>query len=80
MKNEFLLKMGFKYAGACECMGGRTQKYKLGSYTVYLTKSRFKVVKAGYTIKSPTNVEVLETYIQTIFAGKQVPGSPGLSA
>lgn len=64
-----LRELGFIPAGTCNCNGGLNKKYKRAEYLIYITKTKFKVKKFGTTIKSYTDIEGLEAYIQKAIQG-----------
>lgn len=73
---------GFTYIGSCNCDGAHNRKYKHGEWTVYLTRSKFKVKRNGSTVKGYTDISGLEAYLQAtlpqLFTGTEVQNNTGV--
>lgn len=79
---EWLLSLGFTYAGNCNCNGQKNTKYKRGEWLIYITRSQFKVKKNGSTVKGYANIEGLKKYVQAaipqLFTGREIQSSTGI--
>lgn len=77
-----LEKLGFTYTGSCNCNGSFNRKYKWNEWTIYLTKSKFKVKRNGATVKGYTDITGLEAYLQAalpqLFTGTEIQNNPGV--
>lgn len=75
MTEEQIIAIGFQKWGSCHCHGGMTRKYKKGLFMLYVGAGRFHMRKNGATIKSKTDVEDLQKYLQTVFITEQIQDS-----
>ena len=59
---------GFRPAGICNCAGGRTQKYKKDSYTIYINKAGniFRIKEGKQVVVTYTPLQKLENSLNQL--------------
>jgi hypothetical protein len=70
MKSEEIIKKyGFYPSGSCDCGGVRNDKYKNGSYVIYIRKAKnqFKIKKKNEVIVQLKSLNELEKALQETF-------------
>jgi hypothetical protein len=65
---DMIIGKGFRHAGICNCAGGRTQKYKKDSFTVYVNKAGniFRIKEGKQVIVTYTQLQRLEKSLNQI--------------
>lgn len=70
MKNEDLIKQfGFYPSGSCDCGGVRNDKYRKGSYVIYIRvkKNQFKIKRNNEVVIPLKSLNELEKDLQETF-------------
>lgn len=66
---ELILSFGFYPSGSCDCGGVRNDKYRNGSYVIYIrkTKNQFKIKRKNEVIIPLKSLNELEKALQETF-------------